>query len=736
MKMKKTIATVMAAMTAVSAMAATVSADQAEINLTYDLRTKVTTIDAGRGLFTQQFTAVQGTPGAKDMYTASPESAYVSLSSQGGAWTPVAFLRFGANNNGGFKDKVKEATFTFNLTNKDSQDKAHPNLSQTIKFTTDFEKVAADPTWIYVNEDDGLVDIDGDGVREFKVFDGYFVDIPVSFGALVATNADGVAIYNPIVNYFNLSSYDLGDYNYDATMYQTIKAYNPIIASIEKDLGFNSVTANIQYETEGFVNQSQLNGWAFWGAHDGEVNPNGVYVFKQNGEYYPNYFDELELAWLGIDYAQETAVNSQYLTKGLVGKTTAVWQGRPAGEDEEGVAVNVQGIIGASVAKAGAKKEHIYPLLSTSKVYDYYSTSKGWAYQDGKLVPVYDIISTNAISSTKDVQVQAGVDDNGDPIMVTVTVPVISTNYEVQTKPKSTSGNQLLTTNDVIGAIRRSGSGTSPLSVINDAIANDYDVEFTFTSASGYVATTATNAVLQWVNAHEELTYPVINAWSKATFGQHLYSSAYNNVSSPYSGASFDPAYSLSANAATDMYGSFSSAWAQNLVSAGLVVNSELTMQLNDVQKLQWDQSKLTFHWDDVIDGKVTRVNQVLTTMLLYTPVDWYWDTLEVKVLKTEEVEDVTAGESLEEEGEDLEEEVVDEEEDFVDEEPEDEPEEEPEDEDFDIPEEPEEPEAPEAPAEVVAPVAASPKTGNAPIALAVIPVALAAAAVVAKKRG
>ena len=38
-----------------------------------------------------------------------------------------------------------------------------------------------------------------------------------------------------------------------------------------------------------------------------------------------------------------------------------------------------------------------------------------------------------------------------------------------------------------------------------------------------------------------------------------------------------------------------------------------------------------------------------------------------------------------------------------------------------------------EAPAEV-APVPSSPKTGNSPIALAVIPVALAAAAVVAKK--
>ena len=45
MKMKKTIAAVMAAMTAVSAMAGVVSAEtREEINLHYDLRTKVTTV--------------------------------------------------------------------------------------------------------------------------------------------------------------------------------------------------------------------------------------------------------------------------------------------------------------------------------------------------------------------------------------------------------------------------------------------------------------------------------------------------------------------------------------------------------------------------------------------------------------------------------------------------------------------------------------------------------------------
>ena len=83
--------------------------------------------------------------------------------------------------------------------------------------------------------------------------------------------------------------------------------------------------------------------------------------------------------------------------------------------------------------------------------------------------------------------------------------------------------------------------------------------------------------------------------------------------------------------------------------------------------------------------------------------------------------------EGLEDEGLELEDEVVEEVEDIED----------VEDVEEDVVEETEEPVVEEV-VEEAAPVevAPSPKTGNAPIALAVIPVALAAAAVVAKKRG
>ena len=300
----------------------------------------------------------------------------------------------------------------------------------------------------------------------------------------------------------------------------------------------------------------------------------------------------------------------------------------------------------------------------------------------------------------------------------------------------SAKSSENIYTNDVIAAIRRSGVGTSPLSVLNDAIANDLDVQFTFTSAAGNIVTAATHARQKWTKFGETLSYDPGSTWSKTAFGQHLYSNSYSSVASPYTGASFTPAYTYNASDATsDMYGSYSSAWAQNLVSAGLVVNSELTMQLNDTKKLVWNENQLTFNWFDVTDEtKITRANQILTTMLLYTPVDWYWDSLDVTVIEPEEEEDVNAGEGIEEDGEVLDEEIeeeeveeeeVEEEEDWEEEEEE---EEEPEIEEVEV-------EETEVEVVEVAPVA-SPKTGNSPIALAVIPVALAAAAVVAKKRG
>ena len=140
-------------------------------------------------------------------------------------------------------------------------------------------------------------------------------------------------------------------------------------------------------------------------------------------------------------------------------------------------------------------------------------------------------------------------------------------------------------------------------------------------------------------------------------------------------------------------------------------------MQLNDTDKFNWGNTTLTFDWATITDeGKITDAKTFLTSMLLYTPADWYWDNLTVVVGDDENVD---AGEGIDGEGDEIsdDEEVTDEEvvEDEVvaDDTAED-----------------------EAPAEEVPAPAPSPATGNASVALAVIPVALAAAAVVAKKRG
>ena len=262
---------------------------------------------------------------------------------------------------------------------------------------------------------------------------------------------------------------------------------------------------------------------------------------------------------------------------------------------------------------------------------------------------------------------------------------------------------------NVVNALtaRKAGGNyyTKPVAVINDAIANHENVTFTFTSYDGYVTTAKSHLFQQWVEADRAYGYQTSSYdWYNPTFGQHLYT----NLGDSYSSFGTDD---------YDMYGSYSSAWGTNLFTGAIVLNSGITMQLNDTDKFNWGNNTLTFDWATITDeGKITDAKTFLTSMLLYTPADWYWDNLTVVVGDDENVD---AGEGIDGEGDEIsdDEETVDEEvvEDEVvaDDTAED-----------------------EAPAEEVPAPAPSPATGNASVALAVIPVALAAAAVVAKKRG
>jgi hypothetical protein len=362
---------------------------------------------------------------------------------------------------------------------------------------------------------------------------------------------------------------------------------------------------------------------------------------------------------------------------------------------------------------------------------------------------------------------------------------------------------------DVFKAIstRKAGNHyyTYPKAVINDVISNNEDVTFTFTSSQYWVDTRKTLEIeypqyvyypatstcdvtykgLQGYNAHlkgvkctvsgtpnaegskviidnpeygmARATNPYNDAWWYSPyFAQHLYQNSAFPTNHGYN--AYGPIFA-DANDAYSVYGSYNYGnWNSNLFNGGLVINSNWTMQLSDTDAFEWGDSSITFFWNKIKNeylsgnAKVTNASQFIETMLLYTPVEWYWDKLDVAVgAAIAEGVDSGAGqeddgEAVEEEPEEVVEEVIEEEpeeevfEEYVEEEPEEEyVEEEPEEEEEEIEEEEEpeeeEEEVEEEPAEEAPAAVESPKTGNAPIALAVIPVALAAAAVIAKKK-
>lgn len=132
-----------------------------------------------------------------------------------------------------------------------------------------------------------------------------------------------------------------------------------------------------------------------------------------------------------------------------------------------------------------------------------------------------------------------------------------------------------------------------------------------------------------------------------------------------------------------------------NLFSGALVVNENLTMTLNDIDAFEVGGNSISFTWDDIVNG--TNINDYATflaNMQLKTSALWFWDTLEITYTNTCE-DDVSSAAGAVVEEEVIEEEPVVEEE---------------------------------------IPVEENPKTGNTPIAFGVVPVALAAAAIIAKK--
>ncbi len=274
------------------------------------------------------------------------------------------------------------------------------------------------------------------------------------------------------------------------------------------------------------------------------------------------------------------------------------------------------------------------------------------------------------------------------------------------------------------------------MAVINDAVKNSSNVTFKFntatsglkyvvekadgtinwakiyadkhdwesTSLSGYLdALTAANGVDGKVHAIYSSDWDADTSFTK--FGQHLYDWFY--------------APENTGNAGFDWTGT-------NLFAGALVINEGFTMSLSETDVFDWTETSLSFDWDSIQQNAMTDNDYAnyIHSMKLATSTRWYWDSMDL-IITQGEAEDAGADAGADGDGAEIEEdETGDEEVDLGEEEEETEPEEEE--------TEPEETEA----EPVVDEPASNPVTGNASVALAVIPVALAAAAIVAKKRG
>jgi hypothetical protein len=246
--------------------------------------------------------------------------------------------------------------------------------------------------------------------------------------------------------------------------------------------------------------------------------------------------------------------------------------------------------------------------------------------------------------------------------------------------------------------------------VINDAVRNYSGVTFTFHTAAENVVTDASS---KFVGAYQENTGVNDDGTDKGgygSFGENTYYNYYKDYKvDDVLRDPFDP--DVMWNNAPVNY---------TLFTGGLVINSQYTMQLTDTEIFSVGDESITFDYETLKTRVYADTNyylDMILSMSFHTSVTWFWDSLVVNYeQKVSDTADSDAGTT----GEDdiLEDPTLDEDLDALDE----------------VPDEIV-PEIVETPEVIETPVVANPETGNAPIALAVIPVALAAAAIIAKKR-
>ncbi|MCM1024120.1 MAG: hypothetical protein NC395_08700 [Prevotella sp.] len=268
--------------------------------------------------------------------------------------------------------------------------------------------------------------------------------------------------------------------------------------------------------------------------------------------------------------------------------------------------------------------------------------------------------------------------------------------------------------------------------VINDAIENFETVTFTFNTAAANVryavakGSKTNPTIVSVVNDGSQKDYVKTaakcgtdeyvvglyadNDWEGVdtykAFGDHTYDWFYSPEGTGYTGMDWG---------------------GQNLFAGALIVNEGYTMSLSNTEYFDWTKTSISFDWDAIMDGAATTNNYAtyVHSMKLATSSMWFWDSMDMVLVAGEaDTVDADAGAEVDDstlDDEDDGDEIVaddDDDDDVA-----------PVDDDDDV-----EPVVTEAPA--AAPAATNPPTGNASVALAVIPVALAAAAIVAKKRG
>lgn len=227
------------------------------------------------------------------------------------------------------------------------------------------------------------------------------------------------------------------------------------------------------------------------------------------------------------------------------------------------------------------------------------------------------------------------------------------------------------------------------LRIIADAIADNEGVTLTFTAKDNF----------------DDATY---RAWN---YGWMDY---VNNV---IGGKNADVAYNNHYN--TESVKEDYEVWGESMFTGAIVLNRDFSKQFSQSNLVDWGTNTITFDWDELTEGRFYDASVVLHTMEILSTQNVEWVSCTVTVPEqTADAEDVAPSQGADDDSTVIDDTPVETEPAEV------------------ITEAPvtEAPVVTEAPAPV-APVT-NPTTGNAPVALAVIPVALAAAAIVAKKRG